>query len=75
MSALIPLLPCTISLMRRAGTPITLAIRYCEMPIGSRNSVRRISLGADAAKACKPELLSGQTLRFRRSGAAQPLTG
>ena len=30
--------PATISLMRWGGSPISLARRYCEMPIGSRNS-------------------------------------
>src|ERR1700741_4299984 len=51
VSAVIPRLPCTISLMRRGGTSITLAIRYCEIPIGSRNSVRRISPGWVGAKS------------------------
>src|SRR5271167_4589590 len=51
VSALMPRLPCTISLMRRGGTSITLAIRYCEIPIGSRNSVNRISPGWVGAKS------------------------
>src|ERR1700733_12629306 len=51
VSALIPRLPCTISLIRRGGTSIALAIRYCEIPIGSRNSVKRISPGGVAAKS------------------------
>src|SRR5258705_3472033 len=51
VSALIPRLPCTISLMRRGGTSIAFAIRYCEIPIGSRNSVRRISPGWVGAKS------------------------
>src|SRR5258708_8432554 len=51
VSALIPRLACTISLMRRGGTSIALAIRYCEIPIGSRNSVRRISPGWVGAKS------------------------
>jgi hypothetical protein len=36
VSALIPRLPCTISLIRRGGTSIALAIRYCEIPIGKQ---------------------------------------
>src|ERR1700758_4292136 len=51
VSALIPRFPCTISLMRRGGTSIALAIRYCEIPNGSRNSVRRISPGWVGAKS------------------------
>src|SRR6478735_2572276 len=51
VSAVIARLPCTISLMRRAGTSIALAIRYCVMPIGSRNSVMRISPGWVGAKS------------------------
>src|ERR1700739_2455994 len=51
VSAVIPRLPCTISLMRRGGTSIALAIRYCEIPIGSRNSVIRISPGWVGAKS------------------------
>src|ERR1700730_10972650 len=51
VSALMPGLPCTISLMRRGGTSITLAIRYCEIPIGSRNSLNRISPGWVGAKS------------------------
>src|SRR6201998_4962675 len=51
VSAVIPRLPCTISLMRRGGTSIALAIRSCEIPIGSRNSVKRISPGWVGAKS------------------------
>src|SRR5271154_100244 len=51
VSALMPRLPCTISLIRRGGTSIALAIRYCEMPSGSRNSALRISPGWVAAKS------------------------
>src|SRR3974390_3047384 len=51
VSALMPRLPGTISLMRRGGTSIALAIRYCEMPSGSRNSVLRISPGWVGAKS------------------------
>src|ERR1700751_1034524 len=51
VSALIPRFPCTISLMRRGGTSIALAIRYCEIPIGSRNSVNKISPGWVGAKS------------------------
>jgi hypothetical protein len=50
VSALIPRLPYTISLIRRGGTSIALAIRYGEIPIGSRNSVSRISPGWVGAK-------------------------
>jgi len=31
--------------MRRCGTPISFASRYCVIPIGLRNSSRRISPG------------------------------
>src|SRR5271154_6866672 len=51
VSALMPRLPCTISLIRRGGTSIALAIRYCEMPNGSRNSDLRISPGWVGAKS------------------------
>src|ERR1700739_311284 len=51
VSAVIPRLPCTISLMRRGGTSLRWAIRYCETPIGSRNSVKRISPGWVGAKS------------------------
>src|SRR5271166_4561706 len=51
VSALTPRLPCTISLIRRGETSIVLAIRYCEMPSGSRNSVFRISPGWVGAKS------------------------
>ena len=44
-SALIAGLPSTISLIRWGGTSIALAIRYCEKPSGSANSVLRISPG------------------------------
>src|SRR5271163_68117 len=51
VSALMPRLPCTISLIRRGGTSIVLAIRYCEIASGSRNSVLRISPGWVGAKS------------------------
>src|ERR1700737_3339506 len=51
VSALIPRLPWTISLIRRAGTSIAFATRYCEIPIGSRNSAKRISPGWVGAKS------------------------
>src|SRR6478609_9481390 len=51
VSALMPRFPWTISLMRRGGTSIAFAIRYCEIPIGSRNSVNRISPGWVGAKS------------------------
>src|SRR6185436_9903500 len=38
-------LPATISPIRCAGTPISLARRYCESPIGRRNSSSRSSPG------------------------------
>ena len=66
VSALIPLLPCTISLIRRGGTSIALAILYCEMPIGSRNSVNRISPGWVGAKSAIGFLLSSGSRRAGR---------
>src|SRR5271168_4430607 len=51
VSALMARLVCTISLIRRGGTSIALASRYCEMPIGSRNSLLRISPGWVGAKS------------------------
>jgi hypothetical protein len=38
-------LPCTISLIRRGGTLMSLANRYWLIPIGSKNSSNRISPG------------------------------
>src|SRR6478609_5368651 len=51
VSAVIARLPRTISLIRRGGTSIALAIRYCVIPIGSRNSVMRISPGWVGSKS------------------------
>src|SRR6516225_4888278 len=51
VSALMPRLPCTISLIRRGGTSIALAIRYWEMASGSRDSVLRMSPGWGGAKS------------------------
>src|SRR5882762_6136384 len=50
--------------MRRAGTSIALAIRYCVIPIGSRNSVMRISPGWVGAKSAMGRLLSSGSQRF-----------
>ena len=45
VSAVIALFPCTISLIRRAGTLMALARRYWLTSIGFRNSSKRISPG------------------------------
>lgn len=45
VSAVMPRLPSTISLMRRGGTPMELASLVWLIAIGSRNSSRRISPG------------------------------
>lgn len=45
VSAVIARLPCTISLIRRCDTSIALAIRFCEMSLGLRNSLMRRSPG------------------------------
>jgi hypothetical protein len=45
VSAVIALEPCTISLIRLAATPISLARRYWLRFIGTRNSSNRISQG------------------------------
>ncbi|KLL95315.1 hypothetical protein NJ76_27900 [Rhodococcus sp. IITR03] len=45
VSAVIERFPCTISLIRRGGTPMVVARRFWVMPSGSRKSSRRISPG------------------------------
>jgi hypothetical protein len=45
VSGVIARLPCTISLIRRGGTLMSLANRYWLIPIGSKNSSNRISPG------------------------------
>ena len=45
VSAVMPRLPCTISLIRRGGTPIATATRCWVIPSGSMYSSRRISPG------------------------------
>ena len=45
LSALIDRVPATISPIRRCGTLMFFASRYCVMPIGRRNSLSRISPG------------------------------
>lgn len=45
VSAEIALFSCTISLILRAGTLISFARRYCDIPSGLRNSSERISPG------------------------------
>src|SRR5437762_1956826 len=52
-------LPCTISLMRRGGTPMSFASRYSVRPSGLRNSSTSIS----------PGVASAGTSRFRTDRA------
>src|SRR5881296_519364 len=44
-------LPCTISLMRRGGTPMSFASRYSVRPSGLRNSSTSISPGVTSGSS------------------------